>query len=298
MRGPPGNRGEHMIAVAGIVVVIVSVLGGFVLEGGPVGILIQPVELLIIGGAAAGTLIIGAPKHHLIGLAGALKKLVTGSGGAGKPAYLDLLRLQYELFVNARKAGFIALERDINDPHSSSIISKYPTFLGNHHAVGFMADSMRLLVDGAVTPMDLDHLLDSQMETHHDEASKPAQILAKVGDTLPGLGIVAAVLGIVISMSHIDGPPEVMGHKVAVALVGTFMGVLFAYGFVNPLAVGLEMATEKDLNYLACIKAGVVAFAKGSPPPIAVEFARRAIYDNDRPSLAEVEAATQAVTPR
>jgi chemotaxis protein MotA len=286
-----------MIAVAGIVVVIASVLGGFILEGGPIAILIQPVELLIIGGAALGTLIIGAPKHHLIGLLGALKKMVAG-GTLGKAAYLDLLRLQYEMFVNARKHGFIALERDIAEPHKSSILSKYPTFLTNHHAVTFFADSLRLLVDGAVSPVDLDTLLDREMETHHEEASKPAQILGKVGDTLPGLGIVAAVLGIVISMGAIDGPAEVMGHKVAVALVGTFMGVLFAYGFVNPLASGLEMATEKDLNYLACIKAGVVAFAKGSPPSVAVEFARRVIFDNERPSIAEMEATTQAVAPR
>ena len=286
-----------MLAVVGLVVVCLSVFGGFALEGGPLAILVQPIELLIIGGAAMGTLIISAPKHHLIGLIGALKKMLLGAP-IGKPAYMDVLRLQYEIFVNARKHGFIALERDIAEPEKSSIVSKYASFLANHHAVVFLSDSLRLLVDGAVSPNDLDNLLDREMETHHEEATKPAQILSKVGDTLPGLGIVAAVLGIVISMGHIDGPAEVMGHKVAVALVGTFLGVLFAYGFVNPLAVGLEMATEKDLNYLACIKAGVVAFAKGSPPSVAVEFARRVIYDNDRPTVAELEAATQEITPR
>jgi chemotaxis protein MotA len=149
-----------------------------------------------------------------------------------------------------------------------------------------------------VSPGDLDALLDREIETCHEESSKPVAILAKVGDTLPGLGIVAAVLGIVISMGAIDGPAEVMGHKVAVALVGTFTGVLFAYGFVNPLSAGLEMSSEKHLNYLACIKAGIVAFAKGSPPPVAVEFARRVLFDYVRPSLAEAEAAMRGVMPR
>jgi chemotaxis protein MotA len=280
-----------------MLVVAFSVVGGFMLEGGHLLILFQPVELLIIGGSAAGTLIISTPKHHLVKLVGALKGLVSGGGG-DRAVYLELLTLQYEIFVNARKHGFIALERDIAEPHASSILSKYPSFLGRHHAVTFMADSLRLLVDGAVSPTDLDNLLDREMETHHEEASKPAAILAKVGDTLPGLGIVAAVLGIVISMGAIDGPAEVMGHKVAVALVGTFMGVLFAYGFVNPVSVGMEMASEGDLNYLACIKAGVVAFAKGAPPPVAIEFARRVLFEHVRPSLAETEAALQAVTPR
>ena len=286
-----------MIALAGIVGVIVSVVGSFMLSGGPVGILIQPYELLTIGGAALSTLVISAPRHHLVALVGALKRMFLGSQ-IGKPAYLEVLQLQYEVFVNARKHGFIALERDIAEPDQSSIVSKYRTFLANHHAVTFFTDSLRLLVDGAVSPADLDSLLDRELETHHEEASKPAAILSKVGDTLPGLGIVAAVLGIVISMAHIDGPASEMGHHVAVALVGTFMGVLFAYGFVNPLASGLEMAAEKDLNYVACLKAGVVAFAKGSPPSVAVEFARRVIYDNDRPSIAELEAATQNLTPR
>ena len=286
-----------MIVVVGIVVVTVSVLGGFLLEGGPFAVLIQPVEFLIIGGAAIGTLVISAPKHHLVGLAQGLLKLVKGVGSQ-RAAFLELLRLQYEIFINARKHGFIALERDVAEPEKSSIVSKYPGFLARHHAVTFFSDSLRLLVDGAVSPHDLDQLLDREMETHHEGASKPAAILAKVGDTLPGLGIVAAVLGIVISMQAIDGPAAEMGHKVAVALVGTFVGVLLAYGFVNPLAAGLEMATEVEGNYLACIKAGVVAFAKGSPPSVAIEFARRVIFEHDRPTLAETEAAVQAVTPR
>lgn len=286
-----------MLVIVGLLVVTGSVIGGYILEGGPMGVLLQPIEALIIIGAALGTLVTSTPVHHLKALIAALIARFKGAGPT-KKVYVEVLTLEYEIFVNARKHGFIALERDIAEPARSSIISKYPSFLGNHHAVTFLADSLRLLVDGAVSPADLDALLDREIETHHEEASKPAAILSKVGDTLPGLGIVAAVLGIVIAMGSIDGPAEIMGHKVAVALVGTFLGVLLAYGFVNPLAVSLEMSAEGDLNYLQCIKAGVVAFAKGSPPSVAVEFARRVIFSSDRPTLSEMEAATQPVTPR
>ncbi len=286
-----------MIALVGMILVTLSVLGGFVMEGGPLGLLVQPVEWLIIGGTALGTLLISTPRQYLADLLRAVRRIITGRV-SGRGAYIDLLRLQYELFVNVKKHGFIALERDVSDPAASSIFSKYPNFLARSHAVTFLSDSMRLLVDGGVSPWDLEGLLDREIETHHDETMKPATILAKLGDTLPGLGIVAAVLGIVISMQGIDGPAAQMGHNVAVALVGTFIGVLLAYGFVNPLAAGVEAAMEKELNYLLCIKAGIVAFAKGSAPFVAVEFARRVVFSHERPGLDEVEAATMPVTPR
>jgi len=286
-----------MLAVVGVLVVLVSVLGGFALEGGPLRLLFQPVEWLIICGTAAGTLLISTPRSYLVQLVRSLLSLVVGAASR-RDAHLDLLRLQYELFVNVKKHGFIALERDVADPAKSSIFSKYPSFLARPHAVTFLADSVRLLVDGGVTPYDLEALLDRELETHQDEMAKPAGILAKVGDTLPGLGIVAAVLGVVIAMQSIDGGTAEVGHKVAVALIGTFMGVGLAYGLVNPLAAALEHAMEKDLNYLHCIKAGITAFAKGAPPFVAVEFARRALFAHERPSLVDVEAATLAVTPR
>jgi len=286
-----------MLVIVGMVIVAASVVGGYLLEGGPMGVLVQPIEGLIIIGAAVGTLVISTPLPHIKGLFTAIVNLLKGTGPT-RASFMEALALQYEIFVNARKHGFIALERDIAEPEQSSIVSKYPTFLARHHAVTFLTDSLRLLVDGAVAPVDLDMLLDREIETHHEEAAKPAAILAKIGDTLPGLGIVAAVLGIVIAMGAIDGPAEIMGHKVAVALVGTFLGVLLAYGFVNPLAVSLEMATEGDSNYLACLKAGVVAFAKGSPPSVAVEFARRVIGSHERPTLPEVETLLQGITPR
>jgi chemotaxis protein MotA len=286
-----------MLVIVGMLIVAGSVVGGYLLEGGPLAVLIQPIEVLIIVGAAVGTLVISTPVVQLRALVAAILGLLKGSAPT-RAAFMEALALQYEIFVNARKHGFIALERDIAEPETSSIVSKYPAFLARHHAVAFLTDSLRLLVDGAVAPADLDLLLDREIETHHEEAARPAATLAKVGDTLPGLGIVAAVLGIVIAMGSIDGPAEVMGHKVAVALVGTFMGVLLAYGFVNPLAVSLEGAIEGDANYLACLKAGVVAFAKGSPPSVAVEFARRVIGSHARPSLTEIEALLQGITPR
>lgn len=286
-----------MLAGVGILVVLLSVLGGFVLEGGPLALLFQPVEWLIICGTAAGTLVISSNRQQLGQLFVGLRALLAGGTGKGD-LYLDLLRLQYELFVNVKKHGFIALERDVAEPEKSSIFSKYRSFLDRPYAVMFLVDSVRLLVDGGVSPYDLEALLDREIETHHDEASKPAAILAKMGDTLPGLGIVTAVLGIVIAMQGIDGGAAEIGHKVAVALVGTLMGVGLAYGFVNPLASGLETLTERELNYLHCIKAGVVAFAKGTAPFVAVEFARRAIFNHERPSLVDVEASTLAVTPR
>ena len=252
-----------MLVVVGLVVVTVSVLGGFMLEGGPLALLFQPVEWLIIGGTAAGTVIISTPRHYLGQLATSLRNMVMGAT-ARRDVYVDVLRLQYELFVNVKKHGFIALERDVTEPAKSSIFSKYPSFLARHHALTFLADSLRLLVDGGVSPYDLEALLDREIETHHDEASKPAAILAKMGDTL----------------------------------VGTFLGVLLAYGVVNPLAAGVETAAEHDINYLHCLKAGVVAFSKGAAPFVAVEFARRAIFAHERPSLVDVEASTMAVSPR
>src|SRR5262249_46611954 len=274
-----------------------SLLGGLMLEGGPLMLLFQPVEWLIIGGTAAGTVIISTPRQYLRHLAHSLKNTVVGAT-ARHDLYLDVLKLQYELFVNVKKHGFIALERDVAEPEKSSIFSKYPTFLARTSAVTFLADSLRLLVDGGVSPFDLEALLDREIETHHDEAAKPAMILAKMGDTLPGLGIVTAVLGVVIAMQSIDGGAAEIGSKVAVALVGTFMGVLLAYGFINPLAASVEMAAERDINYLHCLKAGVVAFAKGAAPFVAVEFARRAVFAHERPSLVDVEASTLAVNPR
>jgi len=287
-----------MIALFGVGVVFVSVFGGFLLAGGPLLLLIQPAEILIITGAALGVLLIGTPRHYLSRIASGLRKAIRAAPAGGKDHYMDLLTLQFEVFVNIKKHGLLAIEQDISQPQSSTIFSKYPSFLARTHGVRFLADALRLLVDGGVPPADLETLLDRELETHHEEVAKPSGILTRMGDTLPGLGIVAAVLGIVISMQGIDGPASEMGQNVAAALVGTFLGVLLSYGFVQPLAMNLDFQGQAEGNYLECIKSGIVSMAKGAPPTVAVEFARRVVFSHERPALEEVEAAIQRVSPR
>ncbi|HSB73607.1 MAG TPA: flagellar motor stator protein MotA [Candidatus Methylomirabilis sp.] len=286
-----------MFVIIGGVIVLVGVLGGFVLEGGPILLLIQPAELLIIGGAAIGSILIATPLKVLQGLIGRLPGLLSGAGPS-RATYTELLTLLYEIFMNAKKNGFISLDQDLSDPAKSPIFSKYPGLLKNHHARSFLCDSVRLLVDGSVTPMQLEELMDAEMETHHEEGARHPGLLSKVGDSLPGLGIVAAVLGVVITMQAINGPPEEIGHKVAVALVGTFIGILLCYGFVQPLAMNLEALGLDEGKFLQCIKAGVLAFANGSAPIVAVEFARRVIFSYDRPDGPEVESLCKEIAAR
>ncbi len=286
-----------MLTIAGAVIVLAGVLGGFVLEGGPILLLLQPAELLIIGGAAIGSILIATPVKVLKGLAARLPGVLVGAGPS-KAAYLEVLTLQYETFLNAKKNGYIALEQDVTDPASSPIFSKYPGVLKNHHALTFMCDSIKLLVDGSVSPPQLEEMMDAELETHHEEGARHPGILAKVGDSLPGLGIVAAVLGVVITMQAINGPPEEIGHKVAVALVGTFVGILLCYGFVQPLSMNMEAMGHDEAKFLQCIKAGTLAFANGSAPIVAVEFARRVIFSYDRPTNAEMEGACKGVMAR
>lgn len=286
-----------MFAIIGAVVVLTGVLGGFAIEGGPILVLFQPAEFLIIGGAAIGSVLIATPLKVLKGLVNRLPG-VLADRGPSRSAYLELLTLLYETFLNAKKNGYIALEQDVSNPVNSSIFSKYPGVLKNHAALEFMCDSIKLLVDGSVSPAQLEELMDAELETHHEEAARHPGMLARVGDSLPGLGIVAAVLGVVITMQAINGPPEEIGHKVAVALVGTFVGILLCYGFVQPLAMNLEAMGYDEAKFLQCIKAGVLAFANGSAPIVAVEFARRVIFSYDRPSNAEMEAACKGVVAR
>lgn len=286
-----------MVAIIGAVVVLIGVLGGFVIEGGPLLLLFQPAEFLIIGGAAIGSLLIATPLKVLRGLITRLP-LILREAGPSKAAYLELLTLLYETFLTAKKNGYIALEQDVSDPPASPIFTKYPGVLKNQHPLTFLCDSLKLLVDGSVSPAQLEEMLDAELETHLEEGARHPEILAKVGDSLPGLGIVAAVLGVVITMQAINGPPEEIGQKVAVALVGTFVGILLCYGFVQPLSMNLEAMGYDEAKFLQCIKAGTLAFANGSPPIVAVEFARRVIFSYDRPSNAEMEAACKGVVAR
>ena len=277
-----------MFVIIGIVVVLGSVLGGFVLEGGPLLVLMQFAEYLIIGGAAIGALLISAPASLLKKI---IEKMISSLKGSAisKKTYLDLLKLMFDIFQLSRKDGLIALETHIEKPESSAIFAEYPEFLNNHHILNFMCDTFRLVVIGGVPAHDMEMLMDGDIETHHYEGTKPGMILQKIGDSMPGLGIVAAVLGIVITMQAIDGPPSEIGHKVAAALVGTFLGIYISYGFVQPLATNIDMANDAESKIYETIKAGMIAFAKGLSPLVAVEFARRTIPDEYRPVFLEME---------
>ncbi len=278
-----------MFVIIGIVLVIVAVLGGFAMEGGPFLVLIQYSEILIIVGASIGALLISTPGKLLGKVVKRVLDVFKGAK-ANRAAYLDLLRLMYELFQVAQKEGVIGLEQHVENPQKSKIFGKYPKLLGDEHILHFLTDTMRLIVVGGAEPFDLESLMDADIETHHQESLKPGMILQKIGDSLPGLGIVAAVLGIVITMQAINGPPQEIGEKVAAALVGTFLGILISYGFVQPLATNMDIVAEEEGRMFESIKAGVVAFAKGMQPLIAVEFARRTIFQDFRPTFQEMEA--------
>ena len=279
--------------IVGILIVIGAVFGGYLMEHGVIGVLIQPAEFVIIGGAALGTILISTPLNVLMKLIKSCIKVLTG-GSIPKTAYVELLTLIYDLGQTVKKDGQLALESHMENPHSSSIFSKYPIFLKQHHAVDFLADTGRVIVMGGIPPFEIEALMEADIETHHEESARSVSVLTKVGDAMPGLGIVAAVLGIVITMQVIDGPPQEIGHKVAAALVGTFLGILAAYGFIQPLATSLETMNQNEARYLQCLKAGMLALARAMPPVIAVEFARRTIFSDVRPSFKEMETAVRS----
>lgn len=279
-----------MFVFIGIAVVILGVLGGFVLHGGPVLVLLQWAEFLIIGGAALGSLLIGTPVPVLKRIIGSVMRILKGDPYT-KERYVSLLKTMFEIFNVSKRDGLIALESHVMQPDKSPVFSKNEFLLKNHHALDYFCDTIKLLLGGGIPPHDVESLLEADIDTHHAESAGPAGLIQKLGDALPGLGIVAAVLGIVVTMQAIGGPPEEVGHKVAAALVGTFLGVLLSYGFFQPVATHIELLNQSEARYLECIKAGVVAFAKGNAPIIVVEFARRVIYHDVRPSFEELENA-------
>jgi chemotaxis protein MotA len=278
-----------MFAVIGIVVVFGCIVAGYLMEHGNLRVLMQPAELVIIGGAAAGTVLIANPLH-------VVKKIAGGLGGAfgssrfGKQTYVDALKMMYDLLNKARRDGLMALESDVEDPEKSPVFSKNPAFVKDHHVRDFVCDSLRMAITGMDT-VELDQMLDLDLEVHHHDATQPTAALTSVADSLPGLGIVAAVLGVVITMGALGGPPEEIGHKVAAALVGTFLGVLLCYGLVGPLAANLAKAAEEEHAFLYVMRVLIVSFLKGSAPIMAVEVARRAIPGHVRPSFQELETA-------
>lgn len=282
-----------MLSIVGLLVVLGAVVGGFLMAGGNLMVLNQPSEFVVIGGAALGSMLIGYSPKALKDMVGQLAGIM--KSGPTKKEFVELLVMLYELLNIARRDGLVALESHVEHPEKSPVISKYPGFGKNHHAVHFMADTLRLMIsDAGVEAHDLDAMLDADLESHHAESSVPAKILSTIGDAMPGLGIVAAVLGIVITMGHIDGPPEEIGEHVGAALVGTFIGILMSYGFVQPLAANLNNKVEAEARYYLAIKQVLLAFHKGCVPAIAVEFARRSIVSEVRPGFSELEQACRA----
>jgi chemotaxis protein MotA len=277
-----------MFAIIGILVVFGAVAGGYLMEHGNIKVLLQPAELLIIGGAGIGTLLVANPMHILKKIAGGLG-MVFGSPKFTQKKYLESLKMMYDLLNRARKEGLVALEVDIEDPGKSQIFSKYPAFLKDHHVRDFVCDTMRMAVSGGVEPFDIDQMMELDMEVHHHDANQPVAALSSMADSLPGLGIVAAVLGVVITMGALGGPPEEIGHKVAAALVGTFLGILLCYGLVGPFSANMAKAAEDEHAYYYVLRVLMTSFMKGAPPIMAVEVARRAIPGHVRPSFKEVE---------
>lgn len=278
-----------MLAIIGIVVVFGSILAGYLMEHGNIRVLLQPAELIIIGGAAVGTVLVANPLHIIKKIAAGVSGVFVGSR-FGKQTYLDALKMMYELLNKARKDGLMALENDVEEPEKSAVFSKNATFMKNGHIRDFVCDSLRMAITG-VDAFDLDQMLDLDLEVHHRDAAQPTSALSTMADSLPGLGIVAAVLGVVITMGALGGPPEEIGKKVAAALVGTFLGILLCYGLVGPLAANMAKAAEEEHAFLYVMRVLMVSFLKGTAPIMAVEVARRAVPGHVRPSFKELERA-------
>ena len=277
-----------MFAIVGILLVFGAVIGGFLMEKGHIEVLIQPAELLILGGAAIGTLLVANPMHILKGILAGLKGVLGGSP-FGKARYLSTLKMMYQFLNKVRKEGLLSVEMDVEKPGESAIFKNYPEFLKDHHARDFVCDTLRMAITGGVEPFDMDQMMELDMEVHHHDATQPIGALSTVADALPGLGIVAAVLGVVITMGALGGPPEEIGHKVAAALVGTFLGILMCYGVVGPLSSNMAKTAEDHNSYLHVLRVLLLSFLKGSAPMIAIEMGRRAIPAHVRPSFDEME---------
>ena len=277
-----------MTLLLGMIIVTASVFGGYVLSHGEMMALWQPFELLIIGGAAFGSFVVANPLKVIKGVFKDIPKVIAGSKFK-KALYLEALALMFELFQKIRREGFIAIEKDVDDPDESAIFSKYSMITKDKHIMVFICDYLRIMVVGDMTPYELDNLMEIELETHHEEITQPANALTRVADSLPGFGIVAAVLGIVITMKSIGGPPEELGVHVAAALVGTFLGILLAYGFVAPTAQAFEHSAADESKFYVCIKTTLIATVNGMPPPVAVEFGRKTIFSSERPTFEELE---------
>ncbi len=281
-----------MLIFGGFAVITAAIIGGYLWEGGHMALLNQPAEFLIIGGAAVGILVISTPIGVIHAIVSQFKRLLTPA--PARKDFSDLLVMLYQLFRVVQSTGVMALETHIDNPAESPIFSKYPTFMKRHSALHFLGDSARVIIIGGISAHDFEALMYEDLEVKHKEAMTPAMAVNKLGDAMPAMGIVAAVLGVVVTMQAIDGPPSEIGHKVGAALVGTFLGILLAYGVFAPIGTIMEHRVEEELQLEHCIKAGFLAIHKGFPPAIAIEFARRVIPEEVRPSFDETEKMCKA----
>jgi chemotaxis protein MotA len=284
-----------MFAIIGIVIVFGAVVGGFLMEKGHIAVLIQPAELLILGGAAIGTLLIANPIEILKGIGAGLAGVMKGSPFT-QARYLSTLKMMYQFLNKVRKEGLLSVEMDVEKPSESTIFKNYPEFLHDHHACAFVCDTLRMAITGGVDPFDMDQMMELDIEVHHHEATQPIASLTTVADALPGLGIVAAVLGVVITMGALGGPPEEIGEHVAAALVGTFLGILACYGVVGPLSSNMSKTVDAHNEYLNVLRVLLLSFLKGSAPMIAIEMARRAIPAHLRPTFDQMEKNCKGTT--
>ncbi|SFQ14801.1 chemotaxis protein MotA [Nitrosomonas cryotolerans] len=278
-----------MLVSIGYIVIIISVFGGFALAGGHLASLWQPVELLMIGGAAIGAFIVGNSGKAIKATLKALPRVFKGSKYT-KALYMELMTLLYEILGRIRREGLMSIESDIDDPTNSPLFAKYPAILSDHHVTEFITDYLRLMAGGNLNPLEIENLMDSELETHHQEEEIPIHTIAKIAEGLPAFGIVAAVMGVVHTMESVHLPPAQLGILIAAALVGTFLGILLAYGFVSPLAGKLEQQLHESSKLLECIKITLLANLNGYAPVMAIEFGRKVLFTTERPSFMELEA--------
>jgi len=286
-----------VLVIVGYIVILASVFGGFVLAGGHIASLWQPVELLMIGGGAVGSFVVGNNSKAIKATLKALPTLFKGSR-YNRALYMDMMALLYELLTKIRKEGLMSIEGDVDAPESSPLFSKYPTIQADHHIVEFLTDYLRLMVSGSMNAFEIENLMDNELETHHHEGEVPVHCLAKLGDGLPAFGIVAAVMGVVHTMESVGIPPAELGILIAAALVGTFLGILLAYGFVSPLSGLLEQKLHESSKLFQCVKVTLLASINGYAPAIAVEFGRKVLFSTERPSFSELEEHVKGAKSR
>ena len=277
-----------MFVIVGWIVVLGAVLGGFLMAGGHVAALVQPSELVTIGGAAVGAFLVANSPKVIKATLGAFPTLFKGSKYT-KALYMDVLSMLYEVLAKVRKEGLMSIENDVETPEQSPIFSKYPALVSDHHAMAFLTDYLRMMVGGNLNAFEIENLMDNEIETHHHEGEIPAHALAKLADGLPAFGIVAAVMGVVHTMESVGIPPAELGKLIAAALVGTFLGILLSYGFVGPLATALEHKLHESTKLFQCMKVVLLASMNGYAPQVAIEFGRKVLYSTERPTFRELE---------